>query len=566
MAGLKRRDFVISAGVAAAAAVSGSAKRLIAEDSPRAELSYVNVKDFGARGNGQADDTAAIKRALDAAHKKTMGTQFPGSVYYASIPEIFFPAGVYKLSDTVKLGSYDRVRGTGNARIEMQSPEKDIFVFDGAYKNKVEGVCLAGGRRHISFFTHNLDTSNIIIKNCQLFGSSDFSVYTDGCNSTFMKIEGCVFLECMQVFRGTCDKAVLSDTWITTARGMKDKAAIENRGALHLERVLGVPLVNGTDQRWVDNYGSVSCIRVRFGGEGAGFTAVNNYRGYDYTYPVIPSWIVMENCDVYCLGNKKRKCVVYLNQIPNIITIKNCHGSVDEPLIMVDEKIDLDTYFDNARKRVECCRYTILNNTVNELWTQIPEQMRPWQTGLNHMKGSRPKSGHWLAGDVVVNANPKDLGPFGWSCVEAGKPGKWQDVGIASNLPTGLLDGEPMKSRSGSKWLLKLPNFWGWSALVTVIAMPKADDKNVKGHRTVAVGVLTASTAKEGTKFRNTLTYSPLQNTAKSGQPLEVSAHFGGLEKGPESRLYFDRAPDVFTITAEHGRDEQARLRMIQLG
>ena len=417
----------------------------------------------------------------------------------------------------------------------------------------------------MSFFTHNLDTSNIIIKNCQFFGSSEFSVFTEA-GSTFAVIEGCVLLECVQVFRARCDKAVLCDSWITTAHGMKDKAVMENHRALHLERVLGVPLVNGTDQRWIDNHGNVSCIRVRFGGEGSGFTAVNNLIGYDYTHPVNPRWIVMENCDVYCLGNKKRRCVVYLNQIPNIITIKNCHGAVDQPLIMVDEKIDLDTYFDNARKRVECCRYTILNNSVNERSTRIPEQMRPWQTGFDHMKGNRPKSGHWLAGDVVVNESPEDLGPFGWSCVEAGKPGKWQGVGIASALPTNLMNGEATKTKAGSKWALTLPSLWGWSALVTVIAMPKGDDKSARGHRTVAVGVLSAATSKEGAKFRNTLTYSSLQNSASTAQPLKVSAHFGGLESGPASRLYSDKIADVFTIVAEHGRDEQARLRMIQLG
>ena len=89
----------------------------MAQDMPKADLSYVNVKDFGARGNGQADDTEAIRKAVEAAGERQMGTQYPGTSYYASIPEVFFPAGLYKLSDTIRLRHYSRVCGTGNARI-----------------------------------------------------------------------------------------------------------------------------------------------------------------------------------------------------------------------------------------------------------------------------------------------------------------------------------------------------------------------------------------------------------------------------------------------------------------
>ena len=117
MADMKRRDFVVGAGVAAAAGVFGSAKQLMAQSEAKADLSYMNVKDFGARGNGQADDTEAIQKAVDTASERQMGTQYPGTSYYASIPEVFFPAGVYKLSDTIRLRHYSRVRGTGNARI-----------------------------------------------------------------------------------------------------------------------------------------------------------------------------------------------------------------------------------------------------------------------------------------------------------------------------------------------------------------------------------------------------------------------------------------------------------------
>jgi hypothetical protein len=48
---------------------------------------FINVKDYGATGNGTTDDTAAIQLALDASNTK-------------GIPYVHFPSGTYKVSTT----------------------------------------------------------------------------------------------------------------------------------------------------------------------------------------------------------------------------------------------------------------------------------------------------------------------------------------------------------------------------------------------------------------------------------------------------------------------------------
>lgn len=50
-----------------------------------------NVKDFGAIGNGIADDTIAIQKVLDSAGSRLWGTI------------VYFPAGDYKITDTLKI-------------------------------------------------------------------------------------------------------------------------------------------------------------------------------------------------------------------------------------------------------------------------------------------------------------------------------------------------------------------------------------------------------------------------------------------------------------------------------
>lgn len=68
-----------------------------------------NVRDFGAKGDGKTDDTAAVQAALEAGS---------GSVY--------FPKGIYRITRTIELNlqtiGYSSVRSEGSAQIIMAGP------------------------------------------------------------------------------------------------------------------------------------------------------------------------------------------------------------------------------------------------------------------------------------------------------------------------------------------------------------------------------------------------------------------------------------------------------------
>jgi len=72
----------------------------------------VNIKDFGAIGDGFADDTRAFKDALDdiVALNKT----------------VFIPNGVYSISDTITLPTTARIVGY-NATIKQITQNTTIF-------------------------------------------------------------------------------------------------------------------------------------------------------------------------------------------------------------------------------------------------------------------------------------------------------------------------------------------------------------------------------------------------------------------------------------------------------
>jgi len=69
---------------------------------------YVSVKDFGAKGDGFTDDTAAIQRAIDRVYA---GNQL--TLLENKHRTINFPAGTYIISDTLNLPPYSRLQGEG---------------------------------------------------------------------------------------------------------------------------------------------------------------------------------------------------------------------------------------------------------------------------------------------------------------------------------------------------------------------------------------------------------------------------------------------------------------------
>lgn len=66
---------------------------------------FATIKDFGAVGDGVTDDTAAINRALYQIYCREVNPQIRRG--------IFFPAGVYKVSDTIVIPPYAMLYGEG---------------------------------------------------------------------------------------------------------------------------------------------------------------------------------------------------------------------------------------------------------------------------------------------------------------------------------------------------------------------------------------------------------------------------------------------------------------------
>ena len=74
---------------------------------------YVNVRDFGALGNGVADDTDAINRALQQIYTVEVPGPFAAAMGYRAL---YFPAGVYLISGPIFLPPFATIFGDGSTK------------------------------------------------------------------------------------------------------------------------------------------------------------------------------------------------------------------------------------------------------------------------------------------------------------------------------------------------------------------------------------------------------------------------------------------------------------------
>jgi hypothetical protein len=144
---------------------------------------FVSVKDFGAVGNGVADDTAAIQAALDANLA------------------VYIPAGSYKVSAQLDLQSGSTLFGDGSAS-EITCANGDISIIYGlstdncTVRNIKVNVTVAGTTAYTGA-VHFETSENCLIENVEIEGVSWAGVYLEA--SSYCRVTGVYAHD----FRGT---------------------------------------------------------------------------------------------------------------------------------------------------------------------------------------------------------------------------------------------------------------------------------------------------------------------------------------------------------------------------
>lgn len=96
-----------------AGATTGTVNRVQTIAPNLANYGIVNVKDFGAVGDGVHDDTQAIQAALNAISPTEFAKLYKNNhfIYPQGGGSVLFPAGEYRITDTLLVGTYCRLVG-----------------------------------------------------------------------------------------------------------------------------------------------------------------------------------------------------------------------------------------------------------------------------------------------------------------------------------------------------------------------------------------------------------------------------------------------------------------------
>lgn len=178
----------------------------------------VSVKSFGAVGDGVTDDTAAINQALNNIYCVAQPGPYAAQMSYR---ELYFPAGVYAISDYIYLPPYCMIRGDGASRtIIKQTTSAKTAVFktaDSLFQNGAalgtNGATLPTNIHCVNIgFLHTGDqdiarlerASNVKFEKCSFTGiwtsgaSTSSAVYLDKLGAIYtssnIKFESCSFV------------------------------------------------------------------------------------------------------------------------------------------------------------------------------------------------------------------------------------------------------------------------------------------------------------------------------------------------------------------------------------
>ncbi|MCE9643420.1 MAG: glycoside hydrolase family 55 protein [Candidatus Andersenbacteria bacterium] len=266
----------------------------------------INVKDYGAKGDGSADDTKAIADASTAS-KTSVRASGAINAYIGSSDPICFPAGDYKISNELALKAYANIYGEGDVRITQSCASCNIFVFRGGYTITLRNIHFIGGKNQIFFENNNTDTTTVAIENSQFESANDYAIYTNGTSDGHLSAEISIyaskFINSRKVMRNVADHVIMRDSSIVVSKNNFDanSGAIWNResSSIFFNNVTATANLNGVSQvRWVDNNGNFFVDKSIFAGENGGIPIVYQFGAPITAYPFMGKSVVIRNSKI----------------------------------------------------------------------------------------------------------------------------------------------------------------------------------------------------------------------------------------------------------------------------
>jgi len=304
----------------------------------------LNVKWFGAKGDGVTDDSAAIQRAVDSAQNANQFSGAAGTGVY-TMQDVFLPKGVYKINTCIDKPSYIGLIGESQCSLKGNNASTDILRIGSGY-NKIQNIIFAGGRRAIvigGFSAHygtnlgdgSLDLYGGTIDNCFFRYQSGPSIAKDSSTDhragaqTFVcsnfGFEGCT------LFYGGFDGFFFDNGRIiadaTTLPVLFDSGAtmgvfVNGGGVLSVSHITGVGLASG--QAWLEGSGIIRTQDFRRGEDPLVIYRVRT-TGMSYLgepLPIDPGILAQLYSDTDVFVNTSKNLIEIYDDFPDIISIR----------------------------------------------------------------------------------------------------------------------------------------------------------------------------------------------------------------------------------------------------
>ena len=307
----------------------------------------LNVRDFGATGDGETDDTAAIQKALTAAAVAKV------------TPAVRFPAGTYRVSRPLLVSSLAALHGAPGS-VLVAAGNHDLLYVHEARRVRIQGLRFRGGKRHIRISPGEALLGTVTISACTFEESGGFAVECmkllepdgDGTLAPYrvgdgglvaqdegrgriapcpllLHVDACVFRDCQNAVSGMCETAVVENSTVTTPETMRG-GAFRASGRFLLAQVSGLAYpVAGRKQHWLTAIGGAVALRgcTFRSDEPWGLPAVYALQTGGKT----ASSVVIDGCSFAAAGNEEG-CLVYCREMPNLIAVRNSRELSDQPV------------------------------------------------------------------------------------------------------------------------------------------------------------------------------------------------------------------------------------------
>lgn len=134
----------------------------------------LDVRDFGAKGDGIADDTDAIQRAILKAEEAEFNVlagysaelEWSGHGGHGSGGEVYLPKGTYRLTRPLVTTRRRAIFRGEDGTTLVGAPGQDTIYFHHVGRAVIENIVFQGGRIQLNYYTHNNDMTMLRMEGC----------------------------------------------------------------------------------------------------------------------------------------------------------------------------------------------------------------------------------------------------------------------------------------------------------------------------------------------------------------------------------------------------------------